>query len=173
MKAKRKKVLSFLLILSLFGNTGGLVADEKSISQDMSVLTNLLSDLNQAANLNNYSKMAKLLGNAWIKDVKRTLGRKSVTSIQKESMLTLMLKSKSIVVTPVIYENDLYRKYGNGYTVFFIVSESVSEVMAGKKVWLQDYVACDFFVQGRNVSNGPTLCYDETEGPFPIKYDNK
>ncbi len=161
-----------LFAFCLFSCTGGLAADERANSQDMSVLTSFLSSFNQAAGLNNYKTIAKLLGNVSVKDVRRTLGGKSVTSIQKESMLTLISRSRSIVIMPVAYENNLYRKYGNGYTVFFIVSESVSEVLDGKKVWLQDYAACDFFVEDRNVTYGPVLCYDETEGPFPFKYDD-
>ena len=87
-------------------------------------------------------------------------------------MLSLISRTNSIVITPVFYENPIYRQYGDGYTVFFIISESVSDVLLGKKTWLKDFVACDFFVKNSKISFGLSLCYSESEGPFYLNYDD-
>jgi hypothetical protein len=141
-------------------------------SNEIKIVTKFVAAFTQAAEKNDFSKIAKILGTTNNESLKYALGNSKMLPYQKESMLSIASRAKSIVITPIFYENKEYRKFGNGYTVFFIVTDEVSEVLLGKKKWLVDYVACDFFIKDSKISYGINVCYSETEGPFAIQYNS-
>jgi hypothetical protein len=163
--------VSKLKFLSLFliGYVNSVFAEQVR-SNDLKAVSQFVISFTQAAKNNDFSKIAKMLVGSNVKNLKSALGNSNLIPTQKKSILSLVGQATSVVIMPVYYDNPDYRKYGEGYTVFFIISDSVSDVLLGKKTWLTDYVACDFFVNKSSINQGPNICYSESEGPFYIKY---
>jgi len=99
--------------------------------------------------------------------IERFLGGVSLFPGQIDPINKLISQAESIAVLPVNYSNSEYKKFGSGFTVFFVKKDvSLTAVLNKKKRWLVDYAACDFFIKGAKVSYGMTFCYSGTEGPF-------
>jgi hypothetical protein len=157
-------------ILMLFIAYVNLAFAVETKSNDIKTVSKFVVAFAQAAQKKDFSNISKILSGSDYKTLRRALDYANIVPNQKQTMSSLISKASSVVITPVYYENPEYRNYGNGYTVFFIISDSVSDVLLGKKTWLIDYAACDFFVKNSTVNQGPNICYFETEGPFYHQY---
>ena len=161
---KIKFIFLFLIVCASYANASDIK------SNDIKVISKFVTAFIQASEKNDLSKIAGLLGVTNNNDLKYALNNSKLLPYQRDSMLSLISRTNSIVITPVFYKDSSYRQYGNGYTVFFVISDSVSDVLLGKKTWLKDYVACDFFVKKSKINYGLNLCYSESEGPFYFNY---
>jgi hypothetical protein len=137
-----KSLIFFILISFLNSSLASTASSTSKISR-------FVSDFIVLVSKNNFVELDKIADfeSKELPNITRFLNGNNFLPSQRQSLAKIVTSSTSIVIAPVYYENSNYRKFGAGYTVFFLKSGDISAVLSGKKRWLVDYAACDFFIK--------------------------